>query len=233
MLTRLVVASLAVVRAACGGQSEANTPTPTAIPYVATESGFSAVFPATPAKQTQKVNQPGINADLTLYTATTNDEQVIVGYEPLPLAPQRSEIQSRLDAGVAGSASNTNGTVLSKGNTTFLGQPAEDAVLQAQGAVVHERIVFFGSKLYIFDELQGEDQQRRSWRSRQPLGGEERDDRDLRRHQQLPEMGRRPLIGLAGRAEDRDVTEDQGKSGDRHRQREQRRGSLQRGDRQA
>ena len=155
MLTRLVIASLAVVLAACGGQSgsSATTPTPTATPYVATESGFSAVFPATPAKQTQKVNQPGINADLTLYTATTNDEQVIVGYEPLPLAPQQSEIQSRLDAGVAGSASNTNGTVLSKSNTTFLGQPAEDAVIQAQGAVVHERIVFFGAKLYIFEGI--------------------------------------------------------------------------------
>ncbi len=155
MLTRLVVASLAVALAACGSSSpsSATSPTPTATPYVATESGFSAVFPATPDKQTQKVNQPGINADLTLYTATTNDEQVIVGYEPLPLAPQQSEIQSRLDAGVAGSASNTNGTVLSKSNTTFLGQPAEDAVIQAQGAVVHERIVFFGAKLYIFEGI--------------------------------------------------------------------------------
>src|SRR6267378_483741 len=85
ILRRLVVASLAGALAACGGQSggSATTPTP----------------PASPAKQTQKVNQPGINADLTLYTATTNDEQVIVGYEPLPLAPQQSEIQSRLDAG--------------------------------------------------------------------------------------------------------------------------------------
>src|SRR5438034_5385777 len=99
MLTRLVVASLGVVLAACGGQSGASTPTPTATPYVATESGFSAVFPATPAKQTQKVNQPGINADLTLYTATTNDEQVIVGYEPLPLRSEEhtSELQSHSD----------------------------------------------------------------------------------------------------------------------------------------
>src|SRR2546426_408610 len=50
MLRRLVVASLAGVLAACGGQSggSATTPTPTASPYVATESGFSAVFPATP-----------------------------------------------------------------------------------------------------------------------------------------------------------------------------------------
>ena len=157
MIKRSVIASasLAILLAACGNQSSnsTTTPTPTATPYVATESGFSAVFPAVPAKQTQKLNQPGVNADLTLYVATTNDEQVIVGYEPLPLAPQQSEIQSRLDAGIAGSASNTNGTVLSKSNTTFLGQPAEDAVIQAEGAVVHERIVFFGSKLYLFEGI--------------------------------------------------------------------------------
>src|SRR2546425_2568223 len=141
--------------AACGTQSWNSTPPPppTATRFGAPGPGFSAVSPPTPPKQTQKLNQPGINADLTLYVATPNDEQVIVGYEPLPLAPQQSEIQSRLDAGVAGSASNTNGTVLSKSNTTFLGQPAEDAVIQAEGAVVHERIVFFGSKLYLFEGI--------------------------------------------------------------------------------
>jgi hypothetical protein len=158
MVTRLAAAtaSIAIVLAACGSQSSSNsakTPTPTATPYVATESGFSAVFPATPDKQTQKVNQNGVNADLTLYVATTNDEQVVVGYQALPFAPQHDEIQARLDAGVAGSASNVKGTVLSKSNTTFLGQPAEDAVIQAEGTVIHERIVFFGAKLYLFEGL--------------------------------------------------------------------------------
>jgi hypothetical protein len=145
-----------MVLAACGGQSSSTptkTPTPTATPYVAAESGFSAVFPATPEKQTQKINQPGINTDLTLYVATTNDEQVIVGYQPLPAAPTHDEIQARLDAGVAGSASNVKGTVLSKSNTTMLGQPAEDAVIQAEGTVIHERLVFFGAKLYLFEGL--------------------------------------------------------------------------------
>ncbi len=145
-----------MVLAACGGQSSSTptkTPTLTATPYVAAESGFSAVFPATPEKQTQKINQPGINTDLTLYVATTNDEQVIVGYQPLPAAPTHDEIQARLDAGVAGSASNVKGTVLSKSNTTMLGQPAEDAVIQAEGTVIHERLVFFGAKLYLFEGL--------------------------------------------------------------------------------
>jgi hypothetical protein len=147
-------ASLAIALSACGSvSSNSATPTPTATPFVATDAGFSAVFPATPQRQTQKVNQPGINADQTLYVATTNDEQVIVAYQPLPLAPQHDEIQARLDAGVAGSASNVKGTVLSKSNTTMLGQPAEDAVIQAEGAVIHERIVFFGAKLYVFEGL--------------------------------------------------------------------------------
>jgi hypothetical protein len=160
MSTRLTFASasLAVVLAGCGGSSsnsaaKSPSPSPSPSPYVATESGFSAVFPGTPAKQTQKINQPGINTDLTLYVATTNDEQVIVAYQPLPLAPQSGEIQARLDAGIAGSASNVQGTILSKSNSTMLGQPAEDAVIQAQGTVVHERIVFFGSKLYLFEGL--------------------------------------------------------------------------------
>jgi len=150
----LASASLAILLAACGGSStsSATTPTPEA-PYVATDSGFSAVFPATPARQTQKINQPGINTDLVLYVATTNDEQVIVGFEQLPLAPTTAETQSRLDAGVDGSSSNVNGTILSRSNTTFLGKPAEDAVIQAEGTVVHERIVFFGSKLYLFEGL--------------------------------------------------------------------------------
>lgn len=156
-MTRLAVAmaSLGIVLTACGGSStsSATTPTPTATPYVATDSGFSAVFPATPARQTQNINQPGINADLILYVATTNDEQVIVGYELLPLAPTSGETQARLDAGVDGSAKNVSGTILSRSNTTFLGKPAEDAVIQAQGTVVHERIVFFGSKLYLFEGL--------------------------------------------------------------------------------
>jgi len=145
----------AIALSACGGTStgSAATPTPAPTPYVATDSGFSAVFPATPARSTQNINQPGINTTLTLYLATTNTEQVAVGYEPLPVAPTGDAIQTSLDGGVAGSAKNVNGTVASKSNTTFLGQPAEDAVIQAQGTVVRERIFFVGSKLYVLEGI--------------------------------------------------------------------------------
>ncbi len=92
---------------------------------------------------------------MTLYIATTNDEQVAIAYEKLPAAPQGSAVQQGLDGGVDGSAKNTNGTIVSRSNTTFLGQPAEDAVIQAQGTVVHERVVFIGDKLYVLEGITG------------------------------------------------------------------------------
>ena len=70
---------------ACGNAaSNSATPTPSPSPYVATDSGFSAVFPATPARSTQNINQTGVATTMTLYLATTNTEQVAVGYEQLP-----------------------------------------------------------------------------------------------------------------------------------------------------
>ena len=152
-LTGGVVAA-AIGLSACGGSSNAaTTPTPEPTPFVATDSSFSAVFPATPARSTQAINQAGVNASLTLYQATTNAEQVAVAFEQLPVAPQGNAIQASLDGGVAGSATNVSGTVVSKSNTQFLGQPAEDAVIQAQGSVVRERIFFMGSKLYVLEGI--------------------------------------------------------------------------------
>jgi len=148
------VLAIAIGLSACGGSSStAATPTPEPTPYVATDSGFSAVFPATPARSTQQINQAGVNASLTLYQATTNTEQVAVAFEQLPVAPQSDAIQTSLDGGVAGSAKNVNGTVVSKSNTQFLGQPAEDALIQAQGTVIRERIFFNGSKLYVLEGI--------------------------------------------------------------------------------
>lgn len=156
MVIRVVAVSVAMLLAGCGSTSTGTptkTPAPSPTPFVATDSGFSAVFPATPARQTQNINQPGLNTTMTLYLATTNDEQVAVAFEQLPAAPQGSAVQTGLDAGVAGSASNTKGQVLSKSPTQFLSQPAEDAVIQAPGAVVHERLVFIGAKLYVLEGI--------------------------------------------------------------------------------
>jgi hypothetical protein len=150
----LVAACLAVGLAACGGGATGgSTPSPSTTPFTATDAGFSAVFPATPKRSTQNIDQPGIKTTMTLYLATTNDEQIGVAEEQLPNAPQGPAIQAGLDGGIEGSAKSSNGTILSRSNTTFLGQPAEDAVIQTQGAAVHERLVFIGSKLFVLEGI--------------------------------------------------------------------------------
>jgi hypothetical protein len=146
----------AVILAACGGtssNSNSPSPTPSATPFVATDSHFSAVFPAKPQRQTQAINETGLNTTMTLYIATTNDEQVAVAYQKLPSPPDPAGVKAGLDGGVNGSAQNVKGTIVSRSNTTFLGQPAEDAVIQAQGTVVHERIVFIGDGLYVLEGI--------------------------------------------------------------------------------
>jgi hypothetical protein len=147
---------LSIGLAACGGTAgnSAATPTPKPTPpFVASDCGFRAVFPATPQRQSQNLSQTGLSLTMTLYTVTTNDEQLVVGCENLPSAPTGAAVQAGLDGGINGSAKEINGTIVSRSNTTFVGQPAEDGVIQAQGGVSRERVVFVGTKLYILETV--------------------------------------------------------------------------------
>lgn len=146
---------LAVFVAGCGTQAAGSTtaPSPTPRAFKAADCGFSAVFPATPQRQSQNVTQTGVALTMTLYMATTNDEQLVVACENLPSAPQGADLQAGLDGGINGSASQTGGTIVSRSKTTFVGQPAEDGVIQAQGGVSHERVVFVGSKLFVLESV--------------------------------------------------------------------------------
>ena len=66
--------------------------------------------------------------------------------------------------------------------------------------------------------LQCEDQEGLLGPARQPCDREERDDRYLSGHEELPEMRGGPFVGLAGDADRSDVTNDQGQGDERHRQ---------------
>jgi hypothetical protein len=66
-------------------------------------------------------------------------------------------------------------------------------------------------------DLEAQNRQRLSGRSGEPLDGEERHDRDLSHHEELPEVGSGSLIGLTGNAERRSVANHRGEGGDRHR----------------
>jgi hypothetical protein len=56
------------------------------------------------------------------------------------------------------------------------------------------------------NKLECQDQQCLLWLLRYLLDGEERYDRYLHRHEELPEMGSRSLIGLMDHAEESNVT---------------------------
>ncbi len=148
MLLALPVGALWL--AACGGSSKGPSAVPRTVavaPFVAPDAGFSAVFPTPPKRQTLPVVQAGVSLNVLLYEATTNHEQVAVAYTSLPGVPA----QSGLDDAINAAAANVKGTVTTRADTTYLGHPAEDAVITAPGAVVHVRVVYVGDKRYLLE----------------------------------------------------------------------------------
>jgi hypothetical protein len=141
--------------AACGGGSKSvsaiGSTTTTRAPYVATADGFKAVFPATPKKETHGKEQEGFSIKVTLYSATTNDEEVAVGVNTLPVEPDPAEISGMLDNSVDASAKNIDGTVTTRTHTTAVGVPAEDATISGKGVFLRERVFAVGRKLYIIE----------------------------------------------------------------------------------
>ena len=141
--------------AACGGgSSSSKSATSTTRPaFIAADAGFSAEFPGAPKRQEQPVEQAGVSLKVIFYQSTTNDEVVAVGSSTTPIALTGDGLTTALDKAIDGSATNVHGTVSSRSKTTFLGVPAEDGVITAQGNVVHERVFVVGQRLYIAEGI--------------------------------------------------------------------------------
>ncbi|MDQ1394157.1 MAG: hypothetical protein QOF30_3134 [Acidimicrobiaceae bacterium] len=121
-------------------------------PYVAGDSSFSAVFPVTPTRESTPISAAGLSLETILYTAVTTDEELSVAYVPFPAAPAADRVQAALDNSIDQGAAGAKGTVDSRSRITYLGAPAEDAVITSPGHVIHVRVVLFGRKFYV---LQG------------------------------------------------------------------------------
>ena len=78
------------------------------------------------------------------------------------------------------------------------GQPAIDLI---EATINVRNMVDAGQVMQHLAGLQGKDLQRVSRSPWQPLDDEERHDRHLSRHEQLPDMRGGPLVGLTRRAE--------------------------------
>lgn len=156
--SRVFVIALATAAiAACGSTASNNTSkgagsTPTPAPYTADCGGgvgFTAVFPGEPKRTTQDTTA----ADGSTITAVLFDsyapsgEEVAAACETLPAG---QDPQTTLDNAISGSAGNVpSGQVSSKNNLTWLGSPAEDAVISSSDGTISERVVFVGNTLYI------------------------------------------------------------------------------------
>jgi hypothetical protein len=141
--------------AACGASSSSSkrTAPTTRRAFVAADAGFSAEFPGTPKRQEQPVEQAGVSLKVLFYQSATNDEVVAVGSSTTPVALTGDGLTAALDKAIDGSAANVHGTVSSRSKTTFLGVPAEDGIISAQGNVVRERVFVVGQRLYIAEGI--------------------------------------------------------------------------------
>jgi hypothetical protein len=113
--------------------------------YVVTahDAHFGATFPSNPRRARQTVGTMTVVA----YIAQLSGHGVGVTYLPLPASASFS-----LYRGVSGVAASLPGAkVVSRRTLTYLGRPAEDAVISSSAGFAQIRIVRFGSSAYVLE----------------------------------------------------------------------------------
>jgi hypothetical protein len=113
--------------------------------YVLTARGahFTATFPGKPHRIEKRVGA----ITVIVYTAAFSDHAVVVTYARLPPLSSYS-----LKGGINGiAASLRGGKVVSRRSLTYLGKPAEDAVISTSGGIGRVRVVSFGSSAYVLE----------------------------------------------------------------------------------
>jgi hypothetical protein len=115
--------------------------------FVAADAGFSAVFPVTPTRVVSPLEND-VTLQKVLYDATTATEDVSVLYALHPVAPTAAEVQQVLAENVNLAAAGIDGVVTSMSPLTYLGSPAEDAVITTPDQIDRLRVVIIGAKFY-------------------------------------------------------------------------------------
>lgn len=141
------IAATGAVRAAPTSSSSpvAVSSTHSAAGYVVTahDAHFGATFPSEPRRASQTLG----TMTVVVYIAQLSGHGVGVTYLPLPASASFS-----LNGGVSGAASSLpGGKVVSRHTLTYLGQPAEDAVISSSAGFAKVRIVRFGSTAYVLE----------------------------------------------------------------------------------
>ena len=107
----------------------------------ASDAHFTATFPAQPQRDERAVE----TATVIAYTATLPDHAVGVESIALPAGDSFS-----LDGGINGAAASLPGAkIVSRNSLSYLGQPAEDAIISSSAGLYQIRVVRFGSSAYV------------------------------------------------------------------------------------
>lgn len=146
-----------LLASACGGRSQKGAaptsryPTTTvAAPYIATDAGFSAVFPTSPERhELPTQNVQGLSLHPVFYISQSKEELVIVAVLSDPMFQSGGDPQHELDIGLNVGALANGQTVLSRSYLTYIGNPAEDAVVSVSDGTYHVRVVLAGSTIYV------------------------------------------------------------------------------------
>jgi hypothetical protein len=150
LLAGWVAATVAVRAAPTPARTSTSSPvavssTRSVAGYVVTahDAHFGATFPSKPRRARQTVG----TATVVVYIAQVSGHGVGVTYLPLPASASFS-----LYRGVSGVASSLpGGKVVSRRTLTYLGQPAEDAVISSSAGFAQIRIVRFRSSAYVLE----------------------------------------------------------------------------------
>lgn len=132
--------SAAACSSSSTGEATATAPVLQTIP----EGQFTAEFPKGPVRDQEKISAAGLDLLMISYSVDLAKESVVVGWFDYPKTVQMST--PKLLAGAAdGSAASAHGTIVSKTETTFMGHPAMDVVIDTKDGRVYERIIHRGN----------------------------------------------------------------------------------------
>ncbi|MHB1534053.1 MAG: hypothetical protein ACYC1D_05475 [Acidimicrobiales bacterium] len=118
------------------------------------DAHFRATFPANPTRQAKTDGTARAQVTVISYSATAGGETDVVGFSTLPAtAPSGPQPTRALDNAITGAASGVGGSVSGRRLLTYRGRPAEQAVIHSRHATLHERVVAFGSDLYVIEGI--------------------------------------------------------------------------------
>ncbi len=128
-------------------------------PFVASDAGFSAVFPDEPERGAQTVPVGGYEIPLTTYATYGGGRNdgwaMIVGAVDYSVVDDGGVVvAATLDAGLDGAARNIKGRVVSRTPVDLVGAVGLDGTIETDEAVVYVRLIGVGNRMWMLEDVE-------------------------------------------------------------------------------